>query len=111
MVKEIFTDVVIAGTGGTGLSCAIVAAENNLKVIAIEKLPKIGGNTRISSGFFAVGTKEQQVEGLHLSTKEAIRQLNEYNHYLNNGPLTKRIVENAKPTLEAIETFQSQSQP
>lgn len=105
MVKEIFTDVVIAGTGGTGLSCAMVAAENSLKVIAVEKLPQIGGNTRISSGFFAVGTKEQQAEGLHLSTKEAIRQLNEYNHYLNNGPLTKRIVENAKPTLEAIEKW------
>lgn len=99
MVVELNTDVVIAGAGGTGLSAANAVVSNGLKTIVIEKLPQIGGNTKISSGFFAVDTKEQRAEGLHLSTEEAIRQLNEYNHYLNNGPLTRRIVENAKPTL------------
>ncbi|WP_296112994.1 FAD-dependent oxidoreductase [uncultured Limosilactobacillus sp.] len=103
MVVELNTDVVIAGAGGTGLSAANAVVSNGLKTIVIEKLPQIGGNTKISSGFFAVDTKEQRAEGLHLSTEEAIRQLNEYNHYLNNGPLTRRIVENAKPTLESIE--------
>ena len=105
MEKELTTDVVVAGTGGTGLAAADAAASNNLNVIAIEKLDQIGGNTRISSGFFAIDTKEQRAEGLHLSTEEAIKQLNEYNHYLNNGPLTRRIVENAKPTLEELESL------
>lgn len=105
MNKEISVDVVVAGTGGTGLAAADAAAKNGLNVLAIEKLDQIGGNTRISSGFFAIDTKEQRAEGLHLSTEEAIRQLNEYNHYLNNGPLTKRIVENAKPTLEELESL------
>lgn len=103
MTKELTTDVVVAGTGGTGLAAADAAISNGLKVIAIEKLNQIGGNTKISSGFFAIDTKEQREAGLHLSTQEAIKQLNEYNHYLNNGPLTKRIVENAKSTLEEIE--------
>lgn len=103
MVKELTTDVIVAGTGGTGLAAADAASQAGLKVIAIEKLPQVGGNTRISSGFFAIDTKEQREAGLHLTTEEAIRQLNEYNHYLNNGPLTKRIVESAKPTLEEIE--------
>lgn len=105
MKKEFSTDIVVAGSGGTGLGAADAAATNGLKVIAIEKLDQIGGNTRISSGFFAIDTKEQQEAGLHLSTQEAIRQLNKYNHYLNNGPLTKRIVENAKPTLEELESL------
>lgn len=52
-----------------------------------------------------IDTKEQREAGLQLSTEEAIRQLNEYNRYLNNGPLTRRIVENAKPTLEEIESL------
>lgn len=103
MKKEINADVVIAGAGGTGLAAANAAANSGLKVIVLEKLSEIGGNTKISSGFFAVGTKEQKAEGLFLNTSEAIRQLNEYNHYLNNGPLTKRIVENSKTTLEEIE--------
>lgn len=103
MNKELFTDLVIAGTGGTGLAAADAAISKGKNVIAVEKLDQIGGNTKISSGFFAVETKQQKEAGLHLSTQEAIRQLNECNHYLNNGPLTKRIVENAKPTLEEIE--------
>lgn len=105
MNRELNVDVVVAGTGGTGLAAADAAASNGLKVIAIEKSASIGGNTKISSGFFAIDTKEQQEAGLYLNTGEAIRQLNEYNHYLNNGPLTKRIVENAKPTLIELESL------
>lgn len=105
MSKNLDTDVVVAGTGGAGLAAADAAASNGLKVIAIEKLPQIGGNTKISSGFFAIDTKEQRAEGLKLTTEEAIRQLNEYNHYLNNGPLTRRIVEHAKETLEEVESL------
>lgn len=103
MTKELNFDVVVAGAGGSGLASANSAIDGGLSVLVIEKLGRIGGNTRISSGFFAVDTKEQRATGMKLSTKEAIRQLNEYNHYLNNGPLTKRIVEEAKPTLETIE--------
>lgn len=105
MTKEYTVDVAVAGVGGSGMAAADAAASKGLKVLAIEKQPQVGGNTKISSGFFAVGTQEQEAEGLHLSTEEAIRQLNEYNHYLNNGPLTRRIVESAKETLEEIESL------
>jgi hypothetical protein len=81
----------------------LAAADAGAKTLVIEKQAQAGGNTKISNGFFAIDTKEQREAGLQLSTEEAIRQLNEYNHYLNNGPLTWRIVENAKPTLEEIE--------
>jgi hypothetical protein len=85
------------------LAAADAGASQGLKTLVIEKQAQAGGNTKISSGFFAIDTKEQREAGLQLSTEEAIRQLNEYNHYLNNGLLTRRIVENAKPTLEEIE--------
>lgn len=65
MNKEYTVDV--SGTGGTGLAAADAAVSNGLSVIAIEKLDQIGGNTRISSGFFAIDTKEQREAGLHLS--------------------------------------------
>lgn len=53
------TDVLVAGSGGTGLAAAYAAAQKGLKVTVIEKLDQIGGNTRISSGFFAINSKEQ----------------------------------------------------
>lgn len=102
MAKEYTVDVVIAGAGGAGLAAAQAAVEAGLKVFVLEKLPQIGGNTKISSGFFAVDTEEQRALGLQLTTQEAINQLQEHNHFLSNGTLLKNIIENAKSTLEAI---------
>lgn len=97
------TDVLVAGSGGTGLAAAYAAAEKGNKVIVIEKLPQIGGNTRISSGFFAINSKEQQQAGLHLSKKVAIERLTNYNHYLANGALISHIVNSAADTLDWLE--------
>lgn len=101
--KVLTTDVLVAGTGGTGLAAAYAAAEKGLKVFVIEKQPQIGGNTKISSGFFAINTKEQQAAGMKLSTGEAIRQLADYNHYLSNGALLSRIVNSSADTLAWLE--------
>ncbi|KZL38876.1 FAD-dependent oxidoreductase [Secundilactobacillus collinoides] len=97
------TDVLVAGSGGTGLAAAYAAAEKGLKVTVIEKLDQIGGNTRISSGFFAINSKEQQAAGMHMSTQEAIDRLTNYNHYLGNGALISHIVNSAADTLEWLE--------
>ncbi len=44
------TDVVVVGTGVAGYSAACAAAENGASVILLEKLPTIGGNSRMSGG-------------------------------------------------------------
>ncbi|MBM7642535.1 fumarate reductase flavoprotein subunit [Streptococcus loxodontisalivarius] len=105
MVKEYTVDVVVAGAGGAGLSAAHAAAQNGLKVLVLEKLPQVGGNTKISSGFFAVGTDEQKALGYNLSTQEAINELQKHNHYLSNGALLKNVIEHAKETLEEIKSL------
>lgn len=43
-------DVVVVGAGGAGLSAAIEAANQGLKVALVEKMPAVGGNTLISGG-------------------------------------------------------------
>jgi len=97
------TDVLVAGSGGTGLAAAYAAAQKGLTVTVIEKLDQIGGNTRISSGFFAIDSKEQRAAGLKLSKQEAIARLTNYNHYLGNGALISHIVNSAADTLEWLE--------
>lgn len=103
--KVINTDVVVAGTGGTGLAAAYAAAQKGLKVTVVEKLPQIGGNTKISSGFFAIDSKDQREKGMHLTKEEAINQLMNYNHYLANGALINKIVNSAADTLEWLKTM------
>ena len=43
-------DVVVVGAGGAGLTAAIEAANQGLKVALVEKMPAVGGNTLISGG-------------------------------------------------------------
>ncbi|BBM21506.1 FAD-dependent oxidoreductase [Lactobacillus pentosus] len=101
--QTINTDILVAGTGGTGLAAAYAAVTQGLNVTVIEKQAQIGGNTKISSGFFAINSREQQQAGLHVTTKEAIAQLADYNHYLSNGALLSRIVNSSADTLAWLE--------
>ena len=58
-------DVVIIGSGGTGLSAAIQANELGMKVAALEKEEELGGNTnRASSGMNAAETNVQLHHGV-----------------------------------------------
>lgn len=52
-IKEINVDVVVVGSGGSGLISAIKAKEQGANVIVLEKLPIIGGNTLISGAEYA----------------------------------------------------------
>lgn len=53
-------DVIIIGSGGTGLTSALQAFELGLSPVILEKMPKIGGNTtRASSGMNAAETSVQ----------------------------------------------------
>jgi len=45
-------DVVVIGAGGAGIAAAMSAYQNGAKVIIIEKLSQIGGNTALSGGAF-----------------------------------------------------------
>lgn len=60
MSKEYTVDLAVAGCGGTGIAAADAGASQGLKTLVIEKQAQAGGNTKISSGFFAIDTKEQR---------------------------------------------------
>ena len=58
------TDVIVVGGGGSGLSAAIAAAELGVRVILLEKNPRVGGSTGMSVGSFsAAGTSMQATHG------------------------------------------------
>ena len=103
--EEVTVDVVIAGAGGSGTAAALAGAEAGEKVLILEKLPSYGGNTRLSSGFFAVNTSLQRAKGMHLSEDVAINRLLEFNQYLSNGPLTRAIVYKSADTIDWLTKY------
>lgn len=103
--EEVSVDVVVVGAGGSGTGAALAAAEAGSSVMIIEKTAAVGGNTKLSSGFFAVNSDLQRAEGLELSVDEAVNRLLEFNRYLSNGPLTRAIVEKSADTVNWLQGY------
>lgn len=53
-------DVVVIGGGGAGLAAAVSAHQNGAKVIVLEKMPRVGGNTIISGSAYNAADMERQ---------------------------------------------------
>lgn len=68
-------DLLVIGAGGSGLLCAVKAAEiTGKKVIVLEKNKEVGGNTWYASGFKAHYSKLQREAGLPDNREEEIRR-------------------------------------
>lgn len=91
-------DVVVIGSGGAGLSAAIMAKEAGASVVVLEKMPYLGGNTNFASGGMnAAGTKQQLAAGVtEDSPQRFFDDTMKGGHNLNNPALLKTLTENAK---------------
>jgi succinate dehydrogenase/fumarate reductase flavoprotein subunit len=59
-------DVLVIGSGASGMSAAVTAAAHGLKVLIIEKEPKFGGTTARSGGWLWIpGTSLAKAWGIH----------------------------------------------
>jgi succinate dehydrogenase/fumarate reductase flavoprotein subunit/NAD-dependent dihydropyrimidine dehydrogenase PreA subunit len=68
-------DLLVIGAGGSGMVCAVKAAElTGKKVIVLEKNKEVGGNTWFASGFKAHYSKLQKEAGVPDNREEEIRR-------------------------------------
>lgn len=59
-------DVVVVGTGASGMAAAVTAAHEGLKVLVVDKASVYGGTTARSGGWLWIpGTKLAKEQGLH----------------------------------------------
>jgi len=67
MAQEIITvDVLVIGTGASGMATAITAASKGLEVLVVEKEPVYGGTTARSGGWLWIpGTRLATEQGIH----------------------------------------------
>ncbi|WP_028972523.1 FAD-dependent oxidoreductase [Spirochaeta cellobiosiphila] len=62
-IKELQTDIVVIGAGGSGTAAAVTAAEHGAKVIVLEKTAIPGGTTANGGGFFAADSEKARELG------------------------------------------------
>jgi len=103
---EYTTDVVVIGGGGAGLAAAVSAHQNGAKVIVVEKMPRLGGNTIISgSAYNAVDPGRQSKQGIEDSIEKHITQTYEGGDKKGNLELITTLAENAYPAIEWLESM------
>jgi succinate dehydrogenase/fumarate reductase flavoprotein subunit len=64
--RSVECDVLVVGTGASGMSAAVTAASQGLEVLVVEKEPRYGGTTARSGGWLWIpGTRLATEQGIH----------------------------------------------
>ena len=103
-------DIVVVGAGASGTAAALAAAESGAKIIVLEKAPAVGGAGQIASGLFAVDSSLQKAKFKNnpellkqLTADELYKQLMDYNHYLSNAKITRRVIDQSASTVDWLQ--------
>ncbi|AUQ24094.1 flavocytochrome c [Dickeya zeae] len=94
-------DVVVIGSGGAGLAAAIQASDDGARVLIVEKMSSIGGNTiKASVGMNAAGTRFQKMRGIVDDKQRFYEETLKGGKQKNNPDLLKRFVEGAPMAID-----------
>lgn len=99
-------DVIVIGAGGAGMAAAVSAAEEGAKVIVIEKMPMIGGNTIRSGGAYnAADPERQKAQGIEDSIDKHYTQTYEGGDKIAEPKLVRVLVENSLSGKKWLESY------
>ena len=103
--KDTECDIVIIGAGGAGLTAATEAANGGARVIVLEKMDIVGGNTNFATGGInAAYTKEQQQLGIKDSKESFYNDTLKGGQYLNNPELIHKLVDESAGIVEWLQS-------
>ena len=100
-------DVVVIGAGGAGLTAAAQAAENGSKVIVVEKMPIVGGNSlKATGGMNAADTQYQEALGITDSgVNEFIEDTINGGHGINDRSLVTVMAEDSADAVDWLDSI------
>ena len=103
--KDSECDIVIIGAGGAGLTAATEAASKGAKVLVLEKMPIVGGNSNFSTGGInACYTKEQERLGIKDSKEVFFNDTMRGGQYLNDPNLVRTLIDNSAAVVEWLQS-------
>lgn len=100
-VEVIEADVVVVGSGSSGICATVQAAELGAKTYCLEKNDFVGGNGLGTEGVFALGSSAQEASGIELpSFREIIATDAVFFNYRINSLFWKDMVANSADNYE-----------
>jgi len=97
-------DVVVVGSGVSGLAAALEAAQGGARVAVFEKQPSIGGTSNFFEGIFAVGSAMQKEKYIAYSPDQAFKNFMEYNHWRVDARLVRSLINKSADTIDWLNT-------
>ncbi len=93
-------DAVVIGSGGADLSSAVTLTDLGRKVVVLEKMPYIGGNTnRAEGGLNAAETEQQKKAGIPDTVDQFFVDTMKGGHYKNDPQLVHTMTAHAKDSV------------
>ena len=92
--KRLKCDIAVIGGGGAGLSAAARAAEFGARVVLIEKMPMLGGNTRLAGGLLCTNSEILKAAGVPDTTEEHIDLYRRTHQYRLDPAIYERFIRN-----------------
>ena len=94
-------DVVVVGSGFSGLAAALAAKEAGADVVVLEKMAFLGGNSSLSGGMMAVpGSSVQKAQGIKDSPAQLIADMTRIGLGLGDPDHIRFVCEKASDTFE-----------
>jgi fumarate reductase flavoprotein subunit len=101
--KAIQTDIAIIGAGGAGLTAAVAAAEEGVKVVVLEKRNMPGGNSAVAESFFAAESPVQQW-ALEDAPKDVLfKMAMDYAHWKINPRIIRAFIDKSGDTVRWLQ--------
>ena len=96
-------DVVVAGSGATGLAAALTLAEGGAKVVVFEKQRSLGGTSNFFQGTFAVESHMQRERYVDYTRDQAFKNTMDYSHWRANPRLVRAIIDQSASTIRWLQ--------
>lgn len=94
-------ELIVIGSGVSGMTAAIRAKENGVsRVLILEKSPYVGGNSKAAGGVFATGGKTVTAAGCAMDTQEYYESAMKQLQFSVNPALVKKYIFNSGDALD-----------
>ena len=102
-MKNLTADVVVIGSGPSGLAAAAQAAEDGASVVVFEKANVSGGAANMGMGPLGIGTRQQLDMMVDIDLESAFKRFMEYTHWRSDARLVKKYFESSGDTIRWLE--------
>jgi fumarate reductase flavoprotein subunit len=95
--------LVVLGSGGTGLAAALTAAEAGVDVLLLEKRGHAGGNTAMARGVFGADSPVQKRMNIDAPKDELFRLAMNYAHWATDPRIVRAFIDKSADTIRWLE--------